>query len=113
MGYNFLTLNDYQEKASATAIFPSDNAIPYLTLGLTGEAGEVAELIKKSIRDENGHIGDRRKQKLKKELGDVLWYLSQLSAELGITLEEVGQKNLDKLGKRKESGTLQGSGDDR
>ena len=101
-----MEFNDYQEKTEETAIYPKENAVEYLALGLNGEAGEVAEKVKKAIRDD-------KELDLEKELGDVLWYLSQLSKELGINLDDVANTNLDKLFDRKERGKIQGDGDDR
>jgi len=101
-------LNDYQAWATTTAIYPNDQALAYLALGLTGESGEVADKIKKSIRDGNS-LGDD----VAKELGDVLWYLSVLSHALGYSLDDVALMNMNKLNKRKAEGKLQGSGDNR
>jgi NTP pyrophosphatase (non-canonical NTP hydrolase) len=110
-----MDLNTYQEKASTTATFTDTGILrtAYLTLGLTGEAGEVAEKVKKAIRDNGGEISSEKKNDLKKELGDVLWYVSQLARVLGFTLEEVAQKNIEKLADRKARGVIGGSGDAR
>jgi len=105
------TFNDYQNQSKETAIYPK--GFTYPALGLSGEAGEVAEHIKKAIRDDDGKITPERKEKLKKELGDVLWYLSQLASEVGLSLDEIAQVNLDKLSKRQKEGKLQGSGSER
>ena len=106
-----MNFKEYQTQTKETAIYPK--GFTYPALGLSGEAGEVAEHIKKALRDDDGKMTPERKEKLKKELGDVLWYLSQLSTELGLDLAEVAQCNLDKLAGRKSKGTLQGSGSDR
>lgn len=98
----------YQEKTSETAIYPEDQALQYLALGLNGEAGEVAEKIKKHIRD-----GKELDEDFAKELGDVLWYLAQLINELDADMSEVAQANLDKLFDRKSRDKIQGSGDNR
>lgn len=109
-----MQFNDYQAQALKTAIYPDrGNNILYPTLGLCGEAGEVAELIKKMVRDDEGVMTPERKAKLTKELGDVLWYVAVVSQEAGIYLGDVAQGNLDKLANRKELGLLQGSGSDR
>ncbi len=105
------TINEYQKQARKTAVYGAP--ILYPTLGLCGEAGEVAEKVKKAIRDENGYISPERREDLKKELGDVLWYLACISGDLGISLEDVAVANLEKLADRQERGKLQGSGDDR
>ena len=104
----------YQKKARKTALYPNlgSNAV-YPTLGLVGEAGEVAEKVKKVIRDKNGIFDDESKNGIMKELGDVLWYLSNLCTEFNFNLDEVALKNLEKLKSRKIKGTISGSGDDR
>ncbi|WEL19255.1 nucleoside triphosphate pyrophosphohydrolase family protein [Candidatus Nanohalococcus occultus] len=101
-----MDFNDYQSKTEETAVYPEDEAIHYLALGLNGEAGEVAERVKKSIRDGND-------LDLEKELGDVLWYLARLADELGFDLDDVAETNLDKLFDRKERGKIHGDGDNR
>lgn len=109
-----MDFNTYQQAAAKTAVYPDlGNNFVYPTLGLVGEAGEVAEKIKKVLRDDSGRVSPEKKQELMKELGDVLWYLSQLSSELGLELERVAQDNLDKLTSRQERGKLGGSGDNR
>jgi NTP pyrophosphatase (non-canonical NTP hydrolase) len=109
-----MDFNEYQKLSRETAIYPDlgKNFI-YPTLGLSGEAGEIAEKVKKIIRDSNGVPTDETKELIKKELGDVLWYVSQLSAEFGFDLNDVAELNIQKLQARKEKGTLQGSGDNR
>jgi NTP pyrophosphatase (non-canonical NTP hydrolase) len=100
----------YQSRCNETAIFPEDEAIEYLTLGLLSEAGEVAGKIKKKIRD--GEPADYREQ-LSAELGDVFWYLAVLTDRLGLNLSDVAFENMSKLMKRKLKDTLKGSGDNR
>ena len=103
-------LNQYQQTAKETAIYPKERAIEYLTLGLTGEAGEVAnkvKKVKKVIRD--GASPDD----IIHELGDVLWYLAMLSTELNYSLDTIADKNLWKLANRKTRNVLGGSGDNR
>lgn len=109
-----MEFNEYQKKAKETAIYPKvgENYI-YPVLGLCGEAGEVAEKIKKIFRDDKGVLTEERKGIIKKELGDVLWYLSQVAEELGLSLDEVALFNLEKLLSRKERGKLTGDGDNR
>ena len=98
-----MNFDEYQKKSRETAIYPDlgSNYI-YPTLGLAGESGEVSDKIKKVIRDDVGVLNAEKIQDLKKELGDVLWYVSQLSTELGLSLEDIAQSNLDKLFSRKE-----------
>lgn len=108
-----LTFNDYQTRAITTKIYPPGLAIPYVTLGLMGEAGEVAEKVKKVIRDENGVFTDEKKKELAKEIGDVLWYSAALADEIGWSISDIAQGNIEKLEKRKAEGKLGGSGDNR
>ncbi len=103
----------YQSETKKTAIYPPAEKFAYLPLGLAGEAGEVAEKFKKIIRDKNGEINKMDKQEIKKELGDVLWYISQISTELDLELEEVAKNNLNKLSSRKKRDKLKGNGDNR
>jgi len=106
-----MELNDYQDKALSTALEQAlgmDGGIQYTTLGLNGEAGEVAEKVKKWMRDGNLSLRD-----VALELGDCLWYLAVLAANIGYTLDEVAQMNVDKLASRRERSVLKGSGDDR
>jgi len=108
------TFGDYQRKSRETAIYPdAGRNFVYPTLGLSGEAGEVAEKIKKVLRDRGGKIDDETRAVVEKELGDVLWYVAQLATELGLDLGAVAEKNLAKLASRKERGVLSGSGDNR
>ena len=109
-----MDFNTYQKKARLTAQYPnlgSNNIYP--TLGLVGEAGEVAEKVKKVIRDKNGLFDEESKVGIKKELGDVLWYLSNLCTELGYSFDDVALQNLEKLKLRAINGRISGSGDDR
>ena len=104
----------YEKQARLTAMYPDlgENNI-YPTLGLVGEAGEVAEKVKKVLRDKDGIFDKESKLEIKKELGDVLWYLSNLCSEFGFSLNDVAQTNLDKLSHRSLRGKLSGSGDNR
>jgi NTP pyrophosphatase (non-canonical NTP hydrolase) len=96
-----MKFEDYQAGASRTALYPRRLAnLEYPTLGLAGEAGEVANIVKKIQRDHGGVINDDTRAKLKDELGDVLWYISACADELGITLGEIAEYNLDKLANR-------------
>jgi NTP pyrophosphatase (non-canonical NTP hydrolase) len=109
-----MELSDYQERSRATAVYPGAGAnLLYPTLGLCGEAGEVAEKIKKMVRDDAGVLSAERREALAKELGDVLWYVAQLATEAGLELDAIAAGNLEKLGSRRDRDVLQGSGDDR
>ena len=109
-----MNFEQYQELASETAIYPNKGNNPYYpTLGLCGEAGEVAEKIKKVMRDEDGEFSIDKTAEITKEIGDVLWYLAALCEELDIDLETCAILNLNKLKQRQKRGTLQGSGDNR
>ena len=96
-----MNFDEYQAKASETAHYPRrmDN-LEYPTLGLAGEAGEVANIVKKIQRDHGGIINDDIRTKLKDELGDVLWYISACADELGLTLAEIAAYNVEKLAAR-------------
>jgi len=109
-----MNFKDYQKKVMETAIYPhqGDN-LSYPALGLTGEAGEVADKIKKLIRDDGGVLTDKRRVEMIKKLGDVLWYLAAMAMELGVSLEEVAKTNVEKLADRKKRGVLTGEGDNR
>lgn len=109
-----MDFKEYQKKSQKTAIYPNKgkNYI-YPTLGLAGEAGEVAEKIKKVIRDKSGIIDKETKEEIKKELGDVLWYVSQIASELKIPLNDIAEKNIEKLFSRLKRGKIKGSGDNR
>ena len=108
-----MELNEYQKRALETALYPKEVRILYPTLGLTGEAGEVADKVKKVIRDNDGDFSVERRLEIAKELGDVLWYISTLANDLGYTLEEIVELNNRKLSSRKERGVISGNGDNR
>ncbi len=104
----------YQTESRKTAqAVECNHSIAYPTLGLVNEAGEFAGKVKKIFRDKNGIISEADRQALKGELGDVLWYLTQLCTELNLTLEEVAQANIEKLFSRLERGKISGDGDER
>ena len=108
-----LTLNDYQQAALLTAIYPHDHEIPYLALALGEECGEVAGKVKKVIRDKDGQFFQPDVRAIALELGDVLWYAANLAHVLGYQLSEIAQLNIDKINSRLERGTLHGEGDNR
>jgi NTP pyrophosphatase (non-canonical NTP hydrolase) len=106
-----MDFNEYQELTKQTAKYPPEKAIEYLTLGIASEAGEVAGKVKKIIRD-GGTIEEKRHE-IMSEVGDVLWYIAQIGAIIGFSLEEIAKKNIEKLFDRKERNVIGGSGDNR
>ncbi|MBI5798439.1 MAG: nucleoside triphosphate pyrophosphohydrolase family protein [Candidatus Yonathbacteria bacterium] len=109
-----MQFKDYENEAIKTAEYPTvGEKFVYPTLGLVGEAGEVAEKIKKLFRNDDGVLTDAHREELKKELGDVLWYLAALSRELGFSLDDVAEANITKLRSRAQRGVIKSSGDNR
>ena len=117
-----MNFNEYQNQAiwtdvahNATTKSSRYNGYMEKALGLAGETGEVLEIIKKMIRDKGGvfEIAPEDREKLKKELGDVLWYLSALAFYNDIRLEDIAKTNLEKLASRQKRDKIHGSGDDR
>ena len=109
-----MDLSTYQTRARETALYPQVGANPiYPTLGLCGEAGEVADKVKKVIRDRQGSFDAAVIDDLRLELGDVLWYVSQLASELGLDLDQIAEANLEKLASRAARNVIGGSGDRR
>lgn len=103
-----MDLNEYQRRARETAIYPEDHRVVYPALGLAGETGETVERVKKWLRD-----GRLDRDALRAEIGDVLWYVANLAADLDLSLDEVAEGNLAKLASRAARGVLSGSGDTR
>ncbi len=111
---NIKSFETYQIESRKTwNVIDMNHPIAYPTLGLVNEAGEVAGKVKKIFRDRNGKISKEDRNALKKELGDVLWYLTQICTELGVSLEEVAEANIAKLFARLDRGTIRGDGDER
>lgn len=110
---NSFSLNDYQDKAMSTAIYPNDKTISYLALALCEEAGEVAGKVKKVLRDKNGQFTDEDKRAIALELGDCLWYIANQANAIGCRLSDIAGMNIIKIDGRVKRGTLHGSGDDR
>ncbi len=109
-----MNFEEYQIKSRKTAIYPNkDSNFIYPVLGLVGEAGEVAEKVKKLIRDDNGELTEERRMMIKKELGDVLWYIAQVATEFKLDLDDIAKSNIKKLYSRFERGKIKGDGDDR
>lgn len=113
-----LDFDEYQLATADTAVYPGAmegnvDALSYVTLGLVGESGEIANKVKKILRDKGGMIADEDRTELSKELGDVLWYLTRLADEIGYPIGMIAQNNVDKLRSRKERGVISGNGDNR
>ena len=108
-----MDFNSYQRIAKTTAIYPATHKILYPALGLAGEAGEVANKVKKLVRDGTSSLPKEWKEQIGSEIGDVLWYCAVLADDLGISLGKIASENETKLQNRKNKGTLQGSGDTR
>lgn len=109
-----MDFEEYQKKAGKTAIYPDiGKNFVYPTLGLVGEAGELANKAKKIIRDNNSEINEEHKENIRGELGDVLWYVSQTATEFGLSLEDIANHNLEKLADRQKRNKISGSGDTR
>lgn len=103
-----MSMNEYQNMAARTAIYSSAHQLLYPALGLAGEAGEVANKIKKMLRD-----GKFDRDGVAAELGDVLWYVAALARDLNVDLQDLAMQNLEKLYGRAARGTIQGNGDKR
>lgn len=110
-----LSINDYQERAHETADYlgMENGDYRYPVMGLSEEAGEVSGKFAKAVRDANGIIDGERREAIKKELGDVCWFVAEIATILDLKLEDVMQGNLDKLASRKARGVIHGSGDNR
>jgi NTP pyrophosphatase (non-canonical NTP hydrolase) len=108
-----MQLDAYQQAARQTAIYEERHKVIYPALGLASEAGEVAGKVKKALRDLGGSFGPEQIEALKDELGDVLWYVAVLAADLGLSLETIAAGNVAKLASRRERGALGGEGDRR
>lgn len=109
-----MDLQTYQQRSRATARYPdAGRNTTYPTLGLCGEAGEVADKIKKVMRDRGGIVDAQARDDLRLELGDVLWYLAQLATELELDLADIAEANLSKLASRAARNVIGGSGDRR
>ena len=110
-----MKFDEYQKKALTTVLTTDDSFKDLLhwVLGINGESGEIAEKVKKIIRDKNGEVSEEDKKELAKEIGDVLWYLAVFAEDLGMSLDDIAKANLEKLQSRKQRGVLGGSGDNR
>lgn len=115
-----LTPEDYLQFTRTTAIYPKEQALNYLTLGLVSEAGEVAGKLKKLIRDGyvegpviDGNVTNTFEEAFLSEVGDVLWYITRICDESGYSLSDLMLQNKGKLESRLARGVLGGSGDKR
>ena len=119
--YNLgMDFNEYQRLAKRTDLDEpgATDQVMYpgfmdMILGLSGEAGEFTDKVKKIVRDKEGKISSEDREELLKELGDVLWYVALVAEYMGVPMEEVAKKNIEKLASRQKRGTLTGSGDNR
>ncbi len=110
-----MTLNEYQERAIVTNLQKEDKVLELMqqVLGLGDEAGEVQAIFKKWIRDDLADIEKLDVLRIKKELGDLLWYVSVVAHDVGLSLQDIAQANVEKLADRQKRGVLGGSGDNR
>jgi NTP pyrophosphatase (non-canonical NTP hydrolase) len=108
-----MDFNEYQRRAANLNLCPHQHKLIHAILGLPGEVGEICEKIKKVYRDKQGLFPLDFKDDMRKELGDVLWYVSDLAVQFDIDLQSVADYNIEKLESRKQRGKLNGSGDNR
>ncbi len=108
-----MELNEYQRETRRTAVYPQELKIIYPTIGLAGETGEVAEKVKKVIRDHRGEFSETQKAEIAKELGDVLWYVASIAADMGYTMDDIARLNIKKIRTRAERNLIHGEGDNR
>lgn len=111
-----MNFDDYQKQAAKTSTYEGKEEtykLMYLSMGLAGESGEVIEKLKKIVRNDDGEISEEKRKDLESELGDVLWYLSQLAETLDVSLQDVAEKNIAKLADRAERGVIKSEGDTR
>ena len=110
-----MRFNDYQKKSRATAAYPKigGHGFLYSAIGLAGEVGELMNKVQKIFRDDRSMVTKEKKDEIKEELGDVLWFATQLATELGIPLADIAKGNIKKLQSRKKRGKIEGSGDNR
>lgn len=110
-----MTFDEYQARAITTNLTKEDQLKELMqqVLGLADESGEVQAIFKKWIRDQDADIDKLDRENVKKELGDVLWYIAVIAHDLGISFDDLAEANIAKLASRKERGVLGGSGDNR
>lgn len=113
-----MKLDKYQEKAAGFDLFETamdlrSPAFLEKVLGVAGEAGEMADKVKKIIRDKGGYASEEDRAEIAKELGDVLWYVANVARYLGVSLSDIAEGNIAKLSSRKNRNKLHGEGDNR
>jgi NTP pyrophosphatase (non-canonical NTP hydrolase) len=106
--YESVDFRSYQDMAAETAVYKAEHQVIYPALGLAAEAGEVANKVKKILRD-----GNFNREAIADEVGDCLWYIAALCRDLNVDMKELAKNNLRKLHDRKARGVIQGSGDKR
>ncbi|MDO8517989.1 MAG: nucleoside triphosphate pyrophosphohydrolase family protein [bacterium] len=109
-----MEFDEYQKLAAKTAFYNLPGIhykLMYLSMGLAGEAGEAVDKVKHVVRNQDGNITEEKRELLKKEIGDVLWYASQLALALGLSFDDIAQHNIAKLADRAARGVIQGEGD--
>lgn len=111
-----MNFDEYQKLSDRTADFtgrPGDYPLMYCSMGLAGETGELIEKIKKVMRNDNGEVSPEKRELIKLEIGDVLWYLSQIARLTGVSFQEAAAANVKKLADRRERGVIKSEGDKR
>ena len=111
-----MNFDDYQKLSDRTADFsgrPGDYPLMYCSMGLAGETGELIEKIKKVVRNDNGELSAEKRELIKLEIGDVLWYLSQIARITDISFQDAAEANVKKLADRRERGVIRSEGDTR
>ena len=108
-----MTVKEYENIIQYSKIYPQGLSVIYPVIGLNGEAGEVAEKVKKALRDNGGVFGGETRKAILKELADVVWYVWATADDLGYSLKDVLKTGADKFIERKNTNTLHGEGDDR
>lgn len=111
---DFKDFDKYQKWCTKTAVYPKiGKSFIYPLIGLQGEVGEVSEKFKKLFRDDKGKLTSEKKMEIAKELGDVMWYVSQICTEIEIKFSDVIKANVEKLDSRKKRNKIHGDGDNR
>lgn len=106
-----ITFSEYSKLAMSTKIYSDKFAVTYPMLSLQEELGEASQILSKAYRDKDGVLDDSDLQRLYKEIGDILWQLNALATDLGFSLNNIANSNIEKLKQRKNTNTLSGSGE--